>query len=97
MNIYNAMFSSHSEMQTDKRLYLLSVNSLIVTIISIDCRMLSLTWRTFVSREITQMLGLHMTNDIALLDGLKPTSLLRLAMKEDWTFPNIQLYSFIPL
>lgn len=59
--------------------------------------MISLTRKTFVSREITQMLGLHMTNDIALLDGLKPTSLLRLAMKEDWTFPNVQLYSFIPL
>ena len=53
--------------------------------------MISLTRKTFVSREITQMLGLHMTNDIALLDGLKPTSLLRLAMKEDWTFPNAQL------
>ena len=59
--------------------------------------MISLTRETLVSREITQMLGLHMTNDIALLDGLKPTSLLRIAMKEDWTFPNIQLYSFIPL
>ena len=97
MNIYNAMFSSHSEMQTDERLYLLSVKSLIVTIKSIDCGMISLTRETVVSREITQMLGLHMTNDIALLDGLKPTSLLRIALKEDWTFPNTQLYSFIPL
>ena len=54
--------------------------------------MLSLTWRTFVSREITQMLGLNpglnMTNNVAFLDGLKPTSLLRLTMKEDRTFAN---------
>ena len=97
MNIYNAMFSSHSEMQTNERLSLLFVKSLIVTIKSIDCRMISLTRKTFVSREITQMLGLHVTNDITLLDGLKPTSLLRLAVKEDWTFLNVYLYSFIPL
>ena len=50
--------------------------------------MISLTWRTFVSREITQMLGLNMTNNVAFLDGLKPTSLLRLTMKEDRTFAN---------
>ena len=58
--------------------------------------MVSMTLRTFVSREIAQMLGLNMTNNVAFLDGLKPTSLLRLTMKEDRTFANAQLYSFIP-
>ena len=43
------------------------------------------------------MFGLNVTYDIAFLDGLKPTSLFRLAMKEYRAFANVKLNSFIPL